>query len=318
MLTLSLLRLKESHVTKNIVIIGAGIMAESYANVLKAMDICPSIIGRSENSSSAFQEKTGLKTLSGGVAKAFHSLPVKPDYAIVAVTIEELSGVTKQLIESGVKYILCEKPVGIDLKEIQEVRELAQKSGTKVYVAYNRRFYSSVLKAMELLKEDGGISSLHFDFTEWESHINLPRFSEPVRKNWILANSSHVIDMAFFMMGKPQTLHAYSKENVYTGSGISEKGIPFTYHSNWNSGGRWGVEVMSPKFKYFFRPLEKLQMQAKLSMEIKELPQDELDQKFKPGLYKQVESFLGSKACLLELEDYALESQLIEKMKSGC
>ena len=37
-------------------------------------------------------------------------------------------------------------------------------------VGFNRRFYSSVLKAKDIIHEDGGVKSFFFEFTEW-SHV---------------------------------------------------------------------------------------------------------------------------------------------------
>ena len=35
-------------------------------------------------------------------------------------------------------------------------------------------------------------------------------------------------------------------------------GIPFSYHANWESAGRWNIEIMTKKGKYRLSPLEEL------------------------------------------------------------
>ena len=92
----------------------------------------------------------------------------------------------------------------------------------------------------------------------------------------------------------PDQLHELNYKAVYVGSGISEKGVLFTYNANWVSPGRWGVELLTSKHKIILRPLEKIQVQELGSVEAKYLDiDDSLDVKYKPGLYKEVSGFLG-------------------------
>ena len=37
------------------------------------------------------------------------------------------------------------------------------------FVAYNRRFFDSVIKLIKLCELDKGITSMHFEFTEWDA-----------------------------------------------------------------------------------------------------------------------------------------------------
>ena len=166
---------------------------------------------------------------------------------------------------------------------------------------------------MRIIKEDGGVSSFTFDFTERSYVIEkLKTSSVEVKRNWFLANSTHVIDMAFFLGGKPSKITAYTKDglkwhpsgSIYAGAGISDRSALFSYHANWKSAGKWNIEIMTPKNKLIFRPLEKLQMQKYGSMNIEDVPlDDKLDIEFKPGIYRQIESFLGDKRNLLTINE---------------
>jgi len=64
-----------------------------------------------------------------------------------------------QLIKSGFKNILLEKPAGLNEQEIKELAQTASHYNATVLVAYNRRFYASVLKAKEIIEQDGGVTS---------------------------------------------------------------------------------------------------------------------------------------------------------------
>ena len=171
-------------------------------------------------------------------------------------------------------------------------------------MGYNRRFYASTLKAKEIIKKDGGVKSFNFDFTEWSHLIENMDKPPAVKREWLLANSSHVIDLAFFLGGQPKKINSHvasgltwhPRASIYSGSGVSESQALFSYHANWESAGKWSVEIMTPRHKLIFRPLEKLYVQEIGQVEIKEIPlRNMLDTEFKPGLYLQVKSFFGNK-----------------------
>jgi predicted dehydrogenase len=268
-------------------------------------------IGRSETKVQAFKEATGIDAISGGIEKYLDANPVF-ETCVVAVDLLQLAPVTLYLLNKGVKKILLEKPGGMTVLEIEAVKQLAHSKNAHVYIAYNRRFFASVLKAKELIENDGGVKSLHFEFTEW-SHIirNLDKPIE-VKENWMLANSSHVIDMAFYLAGNPQqmqtfqsgTLDWHSKAAVFGGAGLTENGALFTYHANWASAGRWSLEVMTSKRKLILCPLEKLKEMKVGEIKITDVELDDADDiQYKPGLKKQVESFLhGDTENLINIE----------------
>jgi hypothetical protein len=92
---------------------------------------------------------------------------------------------------------------------------------------------------------------------------------------------------------------------LFIGSGIGKNGIPFTYHANWESAGRWAIEVLTKKRRFYLKPMEKLQVQKMGSVVIEEFPiEDMLDQKYKPGLWLQTFAFLNYEpAELVSLEE---------------
>jgi len=295
-------------------LVGAGPMAEAYLRVLSVQGVPVEVIGRGETSAARLQLKTGQKVHAGGIERFAAERPA-PTAAIVATTIDTLAASTRTLLDAGVRKILVEKPAGVDEDEIAALAARVRGKDATVFVAYNRRFYASVRRARGMIAEDGGVSSFHFEFTEWSHEIETLPFSERVKHNWLLANSSHVIDLAFFLGGAPRTLSAYvagelawhPRAAIFAGSGVSSSGAPFSYHANWAAPGRWGVEVLTAKRRLIFRPLEKLQVQPLKAVSISEEKiDDQLDREYKPGLYRQVEAFLSTGASeLLSLEEHA-------------
>jgi predicted dehydrogenase len=276
-------------------------MAKEYAKVLKDLSVDFLVIGRGKENSDSFKKETGKNPHIGGIESFINTKPSLPDAVIVAVGIENLSSTTTSLLNYGIKKILVEKPGVGYASELDALVKKAEEKKADVFLAYNRRFYSSVLKAKELIKEDGGVTSFHFEFTEWSHTIkDLPKHPTE-HQNWFLGNSTHVIDMAFFLGGNPTeiccftsgSLPWHTKSSIFTGAGKTTKNALFSYCANWESPGRWSVEMLTKKHRFIFKPLETLQVQEIGSVAINPiLLEDELDKKYKPGLYLQTKNFL--------------------------
>lgn len=311
---------------KQLLLIGAGPMSVEYAKVLKDLNIDFVVVGRGVKNAKKFAEVIGSKVVSGGVEKFLKSNFLNFERAIVAISEEQLGKITLLLLEYGVKSILVEKPGGLDFDEIRKVGNLALSKKAKVFVAYNRRFYASIKKARDLIKKDDGVISIFFDFTELNYKIAPLVRGLGVKENWFLQNSTHVIDTAFFLAGKPVKIQSivsgslpwHKKGAVFTGSGITNTGALFSYHANWKGPGRWGIEVVTKKHKLFFRPLEKLQIQKIGSFETEDVViDDELDKDFKPGLYREVQSFLGDKKNLCTISEQVENLKYYQQILEG-
>lgn len=286
----------------SVLLVGTGNMGKEYCKVLKDMPVTFDVIGRGQNNADLFYEKTGVKALTGGVEANFDHLQGVPTHAIVAVGDYELCSVAKYLLSRGVKNILLEKPGGISKEQILEIYNLAKMEDAGVFIAYNRRYYSSVGKALEIIEQDGGVRSFIFEFTEW-IHLFEGRENKGNIEQLLYGNSGHVIDLAFFLGGLPVEMSSYVSEKLswsghnraFAGSGITDKGALFSYQANWDAPGRWGLEVMTSEHRLIFRPLEELQIQEKRSVKIEKVEVDNrLDIEYKPGLYREVESFLNN------------------------
>ncbi|CAN5389750.1 hypothetical protein BH09BAC5_BH09BAC5_28200 [soil metagenome] len=302
---------------KKVLLVGASQMAVDYYQVLHALNCEITIIGRGKTSADFFEKSTGADILTGGLEDFLKNNPSEFDAAIVAVGVEQLEPSCQLLLQKGFKKILVEKPAGINDSEIRNLAGSAISNSATILVGYNRRFYASVRKAREIIVQDGGVTSFHFEFTEWAHEIE-PLTKRPgIKENWFMVNSSHIIDMAFYMCGQPSELSAYTagelswhKPAVFAGSGKTSDDILFTYMANWNAPGRWNVEILTKNSRLIFRPIEDLQIQLKGSVAINKVEFDTtLDKEFKPGLFLQTKSFL-----IDDFSEFKTISQQVEMM----
>ena len=316
------------NVKKNIWLVGTGPMGIEYCKVLQSLDVPFEVIGRGTESAKKFESATGIIPKTGGMAEYLRNYNSIPEYAIVAVSIEQLASVAIQILEAGVKRVVVEKPGGLTAKEIESVAQIAKRKNAEVFVAYNRRFYSSVIKAERIIREDGGVTSFHFEFTEWSHVIEGLQKAPGVKENWFLGNSTHVIDLAFYLGGgMPQKISCYtsgglkwfSKASIFAGAGISENGALFSYQANWKAPGRWGIELLTKKHRLILKPLEKLQVQHIGSVDTEFVDiEDELDIKFKPGLCCQTKAFLQSNyKSLLNINEQVKNAEYYKLIECG-
>lgn len=294
---------------------GAGPMAQAYAKVLDAQKVPFTVFGRGVASAQRLSEAIGHQVLTVPFEDVLGTLP-PASKAIVAVSNDQLHGVTMRLLNAGIKEVLLEKPGGISMAEVSALSKAAKHFEAKVLIGFNRRFYASTLKARDIIEADGGVVSCLFQFTEWLNTIPPNHYAESVYRTWVLSNPIHVLDHFINLCGRPTSLQSFRKGGidwhpagtVFTGAGQTERGVLFSYHADWESAGRWNVEVYTKHRKLIFCPMEKLSEVLKNTVAVQSVEIDDaLDQAFKPGLYRQVDAFLNGRH-----EDFCAIGQQLE------
>jgi predicted dehydrogenase len=306
---------------KEIILIGTGPMAIDYCKVIQSMRMPSKIIGRGETSAQLFFEKTGMMPVIGGIESYISTNSLsKVSYVIIATGTENLMSVLKKVVQAGAGKILIEKPAAISIDELLNNEKFFETYDCDIFIAYNRRFYASVIEAKRLIDIDGGLQSMHFEFTEWAHKIEPLQKAAGVKENWFFANSTHVVDLAFFIAGNPVEWNCFSKGGAlswhkktnFSGAGITDKDVIFSYLSNWESAGRWAIELLTNKRRIYLKPLEGIDIQLKGAIALQPHSfDDQSDKDFKPGLFKQVEAFVNYDSCLLNLKNHIQNSKEI-------
>jgi predicted dehydrogenase len=315
------------HLSKKVLLIGTTQMALDYLKVLNALNCTTVVVGRGTENSVLFEKATGLKVHVGGIEKfVIENSLADFDSAIVAVGAEKLKNVTTSLLSKGLHKILLEKPGGLNAQEIALLAAETLKYKADVLLAYNRRFYSSVLEAEKIIAKDGGVKSFQFEFTEWSHVLEKLKKEEIVKNSWFYVGSTHPIDLAFFIGGKPKELKSFSSgklswhdKAVFYGAGLTDKGALFSYSANWSAPGRWVVEILTDNYRLYFKPMEELHIQKKGSVAVTKVEVDNvLDVEFKPGLYLQTKAFLqGNFTRFLTIAQQAEMTEVYEQMRNG-
>ena len=286
---------------KSVLIIGGGYMGKEYARTLQKLGIIDvTIITKSKKQSSDFSEKFDFTVLDGGFEKHLPTIE-KKDLVIISTPTELLIPATKLSIETGQTKILIEKPGSLFYKELISLNEIIQQQ--KVRIAYNRLLYPNFHKLLQLAKDEGGITSCKFDFTEWTHKIPFDVYQENEYRFWGISNSLHVISMALELIGMPKEMKSYQFGKldwhpsgcIFTGSGISDENIPFSYHANWESSGRWIIEVMTRKNSYQLLPLESILVCKKGTVEWKPVDFESSFPDLKFGIAEQITTMLDDK-----------------------
>lgn len=124
--------------------------------------------------------------------------------AIVVSAPAHLNGaVARSVLLSG-KPVLLEKPPAMSSLELEALIELADASGSRVMVAFNRRFNVLIQRAIDAVRAEGPVFQLvaefHKDIREFTED---PRFS-PEIMDWMLMESPiHAVDLVTFIADSP-------------------------------------------------------------------------------------------------------------------
>lgn len=307
--------------TQHILLFGTSLMAGHYAAVLKSLQQEVVVVGRDVQRLTDFAKRWGFLPINRE-SKDLAVYVRDAQLIIIASAIESLSEVMNYCLEAGATRILVEKPGALNLDDLENIQKLYPNAEVKI--AYNRRYYNSLLSLRDHIKDDGGVLGCCFDFTDREKDILLSTKDVSVISKWGWANSSHVIDTAFYLIGLPTTLVSFQQGgysqhpngNMFSGAGKSGD-IVFSYMAGWASGGRWLVDIMTTKGRYRLSPMEQLQFCAKNQFEWQECPpKDQDDSQFKPGLYKMVVAALSEEGATLlpNIQEQILLGKIINKI----
>lgn len=303
-----------------VLIVGTGPMGAAHAKAIQRLGKLPEVVGRSEHSAARFSDRFGLSAQGIGLEQYIERGKL-PSHAIVAVPISELSRVTTELLKAGVMNILVEKPGALSSTELRLVMKSASATQANVWVAYNRRFLDSTSFLLALLEERGRPARLECEFNERLGELRELGHPPAVLERWLIANSSHVLDLAIFLGGFPTVisnspqgeLSWHPSASSFSASGKTENGSELIFRANWNQEGSWSLRISAGGRTFEMRPLEELYEIVPASHERIQLFSPAPGEHIKPGLIEQARQFLSNdRTKLCSLSEQVRNLQLYE------
>ena len=281
-----------------IVVVGAGYMVNEHLKVLskfKNVELS-GIFSRTKKKALALKKKYKIKTVFDSLDQMQKT--TKADGVLVAISPDNLKKVSKAIFSYPWKC-LVEKPIGINYKETLKIYNQSKKSRKKIFVAFNRRYYSSTKNLLKRLSKSPNEKRIVV-IEDQQNIINLKkRFNKKILDNFMYVNSVHLIDyLTFLCRGKVIKIQKFSKWKKNSKIKVSCK-ITFSsgdiayYYALWNLPGPWSIRVFGSNNSYQLKPLEKFLISKNNSIKFFEyIDKDKDDVKFKPGLKKMNSEFI--------------------------
>lgn len=306
-----------------VAIVGAGYMAREHIRAFQ--DIAnvkiSGIISRTKERAVALAAEFNIPHVCDSVDELYK----KTNANLVVVTVPELSA--NSVIRACLEHpwmLLVEKPAGYNLADAEDIEAAARAKNARVYVALNRRFYSSTQKVLADLKTSSGARFIHVQDQEDQKRALQAGQPKTVVDNWMYANSVHVIDyFTLFGRGKITSVEQVVPWNpsapwVVVAKVQFDSGDVGIYEGIWDGPGPWFACINTPEKRWEMRPLEQSAQQLAGQRKLEPVESHEWDQQFKPGLRlmaeKAVAAAQGVETELPTLQDSLKSMRLVNSI----
>lgn len=222
--------------------------------------VIPAILEESRSQLDGIVTRDPVKAAAYGV-EAFTSLDRalkqgKFDAVYVASPVFLHAAQTIQSLQAGA-HVLCEKPMALNFPEAQRMVAEAEKSGRKLGIAYYRRTYPKVQRAVQLL-DQGVIGQPVMSFASCHSWFT----ASDGKRSWLLDPTqagggplydiaSHRIDLLNYFFGEPQEVHASLSNAVHKSAVEDSATVLIKYRKQVHSviDVRWHSRISRDEFR---------------------------------------------------------------------
>ena len=128
------------------------------------------------------------------------------DAVLIATSTNTHACIIKDAARAG-KHIFCEKPIALDLNEIDEAMAEVEKAGVKLQIGFNRRFDKSFQKVHEIVHSGELGRPCILRITNRDPEVPAMEFMR-VSGGMFLDMTIHDFDMARFQVGEIEEVYA--------------------------------------------------------------------------------------------------------------
>ncbi|MEL7377820.1 MAG: Gfo/Idh/MocA family oxidoreductase, partial [Bacteroidota bacterium] len=196
-------------------ILGLGKIAHKFAEDLKTISGAQlqAVGSRSKGRAEEFAQTHGAPSSFGTYAGLIDCGEI--DAVYIATPHTSHFELTLACLEAGVP-VLCEKPMGMNLSQVQTMVEAAEKNRTYLMEALWTRFLPSTKKLMELIatKEIGAIEGLRADFGFKAGPKSSQRITDKsLGAGSLLDIGIYPVFLSYLLLGLPEEIQAMSRFN---------------------------------------------------------------------------------------------------------
>jgi len=242
-----------------VVFIGCGNIAYYHYDVLNSLKIKIAAASARKNSDSL--KKFVDKYPSVKSYDNYHKMikENKPDAVFVLTSWDQTEKVVSDIAEYGLPLFI-EKPLALSSDQIKFLIDRFPDMMDKIQIGYNRRFYEFV----QILKDK--LNNVKIDSVE----INIPETTlECNDNNWLryllLHNSSHVLDLLFYLLGGidvnilSHIKHVDKEFNRLRGYNtfmLYKNSLPIHLIANWDTPANFAIKFFSRNLLFELMPIE--------------------------------------------------------------
>jgi len=306
-----------------VAIVGAGNMAREHARAFADVPgvTMVGIHSRTRSRAETLAAEFDVPGVYDSVSELYER--TQAHLVVVAVVETAMNAVSQACFEFP-WTVLMEKPPGFNLQDAEAIHAVATAKGCKALVGLNRRFLSSTQVALADLAQYRSPRFIHVQDQQSLDMAASIGHPDVVVKNWMYANSIHVIDyLRVFGRGSITSVtpvFAWDPKisQVVVAKVEFDSGDTGLYEGVWKGPGPWAVSVSTPEKRWEMRPLEQAVFQIWGERQLHPVETCAWDQEFKPGFRLQAEmavaAALGKPSDSPTLDDAMETMRLIHRI----
>lgn len=312
--------MRKEHDGCKVAIIGAGYMAGEHIRALSDVPgtVVVGIFSRTRSKADSLAETFGIKVVAESVTELYER--TQADLVVVAVSEISMREVSLECFRFP-WVVLLEKPPGYMLRDARAIQREALAGNRKVFVALNRRFYSTTQTALADLATQEGRRYVHVQDQQSQEQVASLGYPKSIIDHLMYANSIHLVDyFAVYCRGAVKSVNRVLRWNAADPGVVVafvefESGDQGLYEGMWQGPGPWAVSVTTPAIRWELRPLEQVFFQRRGERQRHGVECSAWDLNFKPGLRLQaqevVAAVLGAKSRSVTLDEAVKTMELV-------